>query len=99
MTKIISLFLITVFFYLQYKLWFGHGGLPEMIRLHQEIAQQEQENQIIQARNQGLQAEVEDLKTGHSAIEERARSQLGMVKQGETFYQIVRPDVKKTAAP
>ena len=74
---------------LQYDLWFGDGSLTAAWRLEQNIAQQQKENEQLQLRNDALAAEVSDLKSGLAAIEERARSELGMIKQGETFVQIV----------
>lgn len=95
MIKTITIFLLLVFIYLQYKLWFDRGGIPEMIHLHYELAQQAKENDLWHARNNGLQAEVNDLKTGRAAVEERARSELGMTKKDETFYQIVHSQPTK----
>jgi len=74
---------------LQYQLWMGERGLSDVWRLHKTLEAQEQENQRLKERNQALAAEVKDLKQGQEAIEERARSELGMIKKGETFYQVV----------
>lgn len=74
---------------LQVKLWVGEGGLSNVRRLEQAVETQKQTNQRQQERNQGLAGEVQDLKHGTEAIEERARSELGMIRDGETFYQIV----------
>jgi cell division protein FtsB len=74
---------------LQYPLWFGSGSVAEIHRLRQDIASQERENARLRDRNQALEAEVVDLKSGVHAIEERARSELGMIRHGETFYQVV----------
>ena len=74
---------------LQYDLWFGDGSLTAAWKLEQSISQQQKENEQLQLRNDALAAEVSDLKSGLAAIEERARSELGMIKQGETFVQIV----------
>ncbi|MGD9386088.1 MAG: cell division protein FtsB, partial [Thioalkalispiraceae bacterium] len=68
---------------LQYDLWFGDGSLTAAWRLEEQIVQQQQENERLQHRNDALAAEVTDLKSGLAAIEERARSELGMIKQGE----------------
>lgn len=75
---------------LQYRLWFGKASVPKVIQLKQQLEQQLQQNDKLQQRNQVLIAEVKDLKSGHQAIEERARNELGMVKKGETFYQVVK---------
>lgn len=77
---------------LQYALWFGNGNLIETLRLDRAIDVQKQENQRLVERNRTLEAEVVDLKNGREAVEERARSELGMIKPGETFFQIVEPD-------
>lgn len=74
---------------LQYDLWFGDGSLMAAWKLEEHISEQQQENQRLQLRNDALAAEVTDLKSGLAAIEERARSELGMIKQGETFVQII----------
>lgn len=74
---------------LQYKLWFGDGGLLKNRELAQSVAIQQQENKTLKERNAALEAEVRDLKTGSEAIEERARTELGMIREGETFYQVV----------
>lgn len=90
MTKLVTLILVALFAYFQYELWLKPSGVQQMVSLKHQISKQILLNQNLQARNQGLEAEIEDLKTGRAAIEERARSDLGMVKQGETFYQIVQ---------
>jgi len=74
---------------LQYKLWLGEGGFADVRRLEQRVAEQAQENEILGQRNRELQAEVEDLRQGYEAIEERARSELGMIREEEEFYQVV----------
>jgi cell division protein FtsB len=74
---------------LQYKLWVGQGSLAEVSRLEQAIEKQKASNAVLRERNDALDAEVQDLKKGKEAIEERARSELGMIKQDETFFQII----------
>ena len=88
MRKLI-LFLIILLVYLQYRLWLGDGGLLELWNVHQDVEAQREENARLRERNEALNAQVLDLKQGLDAIEERAREDMGMVKQGETFYQIV----------
>jgi cell division protein FtsB len=88
MRKLI-LFLVILLVYLQYRLWLGDGGLLELWNVHQEVEAQREENARLRERNEALNAQVLDLKQGLGAIEERAREDMGMVKQGETFYQIV----------
>jgi cell division protein FtsB len=74
---------------LQYPLWFGDGGVFAVLQLQREIEAQKSENARLRDRNQALEAEVADLKEGLAAIEERARGELGMVKKGETFFQVI----------
>ena len=80
-----------LFLLLQYPLWFGSSSALAYWRLHQGIEAQTAENQKLHERNESLKAEVIDLKSGQDAIEERARTELGMVKAKETFYQVVTP--------
>ena len=82
-------FLLLMLVLLQFKWWFGEGSMKDVWRLEDEIAAQVAENNQLKERNQALAAEVNDLKQGLDAIEERARSELGMIKKGETFYQVV----------
>ena len=74
---------------LQITLWFGGGGLLELWQQHQEVEAQREENARLRERNEALNAEVLDLKQGLDAFEEHAREDLGMVKEGEVFYQVV----------
>ncbi len=87
--KAVILLLVLLAGYLQYRLWFGDGNLVEVFQLRDEVEAQREENSRLQERNAVLDAEVRDLQQGHDAIEEHAREDLGMVKDGETFYQIV----------
>jgi cell division protein FtsB len=86
------LFLLLAFGALQYRLWVGDGSMEELHQLRQQIADYEAEIAAMKARNRALAAEVDDLKHGQSAIEERARSELGMIKQGEVFLQVIEPE-------
>jgi len=90
--KIIALVLLLLLLWLQYKLWLQDGGIPEVIELQQEIEEVKAEVDKLQERNSSLDAEVKDLKKGLDAIEERARSEMGMIKQGEVYYQVIEPD-------
>lgn len=74
---------------LQYRVWLSPDGVREVARLRQAVAAQHTENDQLEERNRQLAAEVRDLKTGMDAIEERARSDLGMIARNETFYQVV----------
>lgn len=87
--RVLLLVLVALLCLLQYKLWFGSGGHNEVVALRAQVAEQEAENAQLRQRNEALAAEVEDLKSGEAAIEERARSELGMVKPGETFYRVI----------
>ena len=87
--RIITGILILLFVLLQYDLWVGEGSLASAWRLQQSVKTQQQENDRIKERNAALAAEVVDLKRGLDAIEERARNELGMIKEGETFIQVV----------
>lgn len=87
--RILTGILLLLFVLLQYDLWVGEGSLASAWRLKQTVKQQQTENDRLKQRNTALAAEVMDLKQGLDAIEERARSELGMVKDGETFIQVV----------
>ncbi|MBS98224.1 MAG: cell division protein FtsB [Oceanospirillaceae bacterium] len=80
---------------LQYRLWFGEANLREVWRLEQMIEEQQVENAQLVERNKRLEAEVRNLKKGLAALEERARSEMGMVKEGETFFQLVEPQQER----
>jgi cell division protein FtsB len=81
--------LLLVLISLQVKMWFGEGGYRDVKRLAVRVEEQARENESLAQRNRELQAEVEDLRQGLQAVEERARSELGMVKENEEFYQVV----------
>ena len=89
--KIIIIFLLTLLIWLQYKVWLQDGGIPEVLQLEQEIEVVRSEVKILKERNSSLNAEVKDLKKGLDAIEERARSEMGMLKEGEIYYQVIQP--------
>jgi cell division protein FtsB len=74
---------------LQYKLWLGDGNIKEWMIIEQKNAQQVQFNQKLSERNQALIAEIAELKSGDQALEEKARTDLGMIKSDESFYQLV----------
>lgn len=87
--KILIMLLFLLLLSLQYQLWRGEGGYTNWQQLQEMITEQQQENAALKQRNHlGLQ-EIEDLKQGTTLIEARARLELGMIKQGEVFYQIV----------
>lgn len=88
----LTLFLALLIAALQYPLWLGKGSWLRVWEVDQKIAAQKQVNQGLKARNAALDAEVRDLKQGYDAIEERARSELGLVKQDEVFFQVLDAD-------
>jgi cell division protein FtsB len=81
--------LILLLVALQLKMWFGEGGYRDVQRLALRVEEQARENEMLAQRNRELQAEVEDLRQGLEAIEERARSELGLIKEDEEFFQVV----------
>jgi cell division protein FtsB len=87
--RVLLAILLLLLVALQFKMWFGEGGYRDVQRLAQRVEEQAQENEALAQRNRELQAEVEDLRQGLEAIEERARSELGLIKEGEEFYQVV----------
>ncbi len=93
--KWIAFILLVLLLWLQYQLWLGKGGIPEVLKLQDEVAGVGLEVEKLQQRNQALDAEVQDLKTGLDAIEERARSELGMIRKGETYYQVIEDHRQK----
>jgi len=101
----LTLILVALIVLLQVPLWFGKGGWLRVWDISRQIDQQKETNQSLKMRNDTLDAEVRDLKTGYAAIEERARSELGMVKQDEVFYQVMenspapKPAMPKPVAP
>ena len=88
-TALLVLVLAALLAWLQYTMWFGTGGSHEVDALRAQVEHQRADNLQLQQRNEALVAEVDDLKSGGAAVEERARSELGMVKPGETFYRVV----------
>lgn len=87
--KIIIAILVVLLFMLQYRVWLGEGGIPDVLKLDNEISDVKQDVERLQERNQTLDAEVLDLKTGLQAIEERARNELGMIRKDEVYYQVI----------
>ncbi len=88
----LTLFLALLIAALQYPLWLGKGSWLRVWEVDQKIAAQKEVNQSLKARNASMEAEVRDLKQGYDAIEERARSELGMIKQDEVFFQVLEND-------
>ncbi len=95
--RLIIITLVVLFLLLQYEFWFTKGSVLTAWKLSDRIAVQQDKNKVLDERNHALQADIVDLKQGNQAIEERARSELGMVKKSESFYQIV--DTKQNKQP
>jgi cell division protein FtsB len=95
--RLVVITLIVLLALLHYRLWVGEGSVAEVWTLRQAVKAQRTANQQLRERNRVLEAEVKDLKGGLQAIEERARTELGMIREGETFYQIVEPHARSPA--
>lgn len=87
--KWLAISLLVALLLLQYRLWMSADGVHEVWRLGAAVSAQQAENARLAERNRQLGAEVRDLKQGYAALEERARTDLGMVAGNETFYQVV----------
>ena len=87
--KALTLIFVILIALLQYPLWLGKGSWLRVWNVNQQIDEQKDKNAAFKQRNETLNAEVRDLKQGNAAIEERARSELGMIKQDEVFYQVI----------
>jgi cell division protein FtsB len=87
--RLLFIVFIALFCMLQYKLWSKEGGILNIMHVKKEIAQQQRVNTLLAERNQKLIAKVQALKKGNIAVEEVAREELGMIKKGETYYQLV----------
>ncbi|HLB56284.1 MAG TPA: cell division protein FtsB [Coxiellaceae bacterium] len=88
--KLILGALIVLLLLMQYEFWFSDGGMKTVWKMQKDISTQTQKNAALDKRNQILIAEIKDLQSGNAAIEARARDDLGMVKKGEVYYQIVK---------
>lgn len=83
------LILLSLLCLLQYRLWFGKNSIPDYLAMQQEVIEQSRQNANLIQRNSLLKADINDLQIGLDAIEERARNELGLIKEGETFYRIL----------
>ncbi|WP_144156378.1 cell division protein FtsB [Paraburkholderia sp. BCC1885] len=90
--RLVTAVLIILLALIQYPLWWGHGGWLRVHELQGELAQQAQKNADEKLRNERIAGEVQDLQNGTAAVEERARYEMGMVKDGEVFVQFVAPN-------
>jgi cell division protein FtsB len=95
----LALIFVAAIVALQYPMWLGKGGWLAVRELDRQVAMQRDANAKLKARNDALDADVRDLKTGSEAIEERARSDLGMVRQDEVFFQLQGAGAPKADAP
>ena len=93
----VTLLLFALLVAIQYPLWFGKGGWLRVSELNRQVDLEKESNAQLKSRNSALEAEVGDLKTGHEAIEERARSDLGMIKQNEVFFQVLEGETRGLA--
>lgn len=87
--RMLTSVLLVFFVLLQYRLWFGKNSVPDYLALENEVTRQQLDNEKLKQRNKLLYADTDDLKSGLDAIEERARNELGMIKEGETFFRII----------
>jgi cell division protein FtsB len=87
--RILAVVLLILIAAIQTQLWFGKGGWIRVWELDRQVDAQRAANEKLRTRNAALDAEVRDLKTGYDAIEERARNDLGMIRQDEVFYQVI----------
>jgi cell division protein FtsB len=97
--RIVAALLIVIVVALQYRLWLSPDGFRDLWRTEAAIETQAAENARLRQRNRTLAAEVRDLKEGRAAIEERARTDLGMIGANETFFQVIPPGPVEQAAP
>lgn len=87
--RVFTLLLVIFFGLLQYRLWFGKNSVPDYLALQEDVIHQQQSNEKLKQRNKLLYADTDDLKLGTEAIEERARNELGMIKENETFFRLI----------
>lgn len=90
--RLVTVVLLVLLALIQYPLWWGHGGWLNVHELSGELAAQQQKNADEKLRNERIEGEVQDLRNGTAAVEERARYEMGMVKNGEVFVQFVSPN-------
>jgi cell division protein FtsB len=87
--RAITILLLVFIMLLQYRLWFGKNSVPDYLALENEVQRQIEDNDKLKRRNKLLYADTDDLKSGVEAIEERARNELGMIQEGETFFRLI----------
>lgn len=87
--KVLPIILLVVLLLMQYRLWIQPGGIVDLLRLRKQLVLEQQENDNLKKRNQALINQVQHLQNNNEAVETRARDELGMIRKGETFYQVV----------
>jgi cell division protein FtsB len=87
--RVFTAILLTLLVLLQYRLWFGKNSVPDYLVLKENVIRQQDTNEKLKQRNKLLFADTDDLKLGLEAIEERARNELGMIKENETFFRLI----------
>lgn len=92
--RLITLFLVVLLVLIQHPLWLGKGGWLRVWDLDKQVVAAQKKNDELKARNANLNSEVQDLKVGTGAVEERARYELGMIKENEIFIQVLEPNAK-----
>jgi cell division protein FtsB len=88
--KLLPILLVSLVIFLQYHLWLGNGSIRDITQLKKQLAQQTQENAMLKKQNDELLRQVHYVQANQDAIESRARQELGMIKKGETFYQVMK---------
>jgi cell division protein FtsB len=97
--RILAAVLMGLMVFLQYRLWFGDGGIAEGVRLQEKIVVEKARNAELKARNDRLEHQVLELRNGHLAVEQHAREELGVVKDDETYFQFVEPSEPVSEQP
>lgn len=97
--RFLALVLVALIVLIQYPLWFGKGSWSKVWELERQLHEARASNERLRSRNAALDAEVRDLKQGLEAIEERARAELGMIRQDEIFFQVVDPPRGRSTKP
>ncbi len=94
--RLVTPILLALLLLLQYRLWFGRNSVADYVALSAAVEEQALTNQQLARRNALLAQEIDDLKLGYDALEERARNELGLIKKGEVFYRLYQPTEKQT---
>ncbi|WP_166264964.1 cell division protein FtsB [Marinobacter caseinilyticus] len=89
--KLVWSVMVVLILLLQVRLWVGEGSYAQVWSMHKTLGEQRDENAVLAARNERLYAEVRNLRSGQDAIEERARTNLGLIREDETFFLVVKP--------